>query len=136
MRTSGRSPLSLPHRALSALMALIYSAAMLSGLFHMVEVKHEVCADHGELVHASATTAPDHQDGDVTVATLSSHDAGEHGHCGLETHLDASARVEIPQALGAPVLIAGPLSTPMSDQSVLVVREVLDDAPKQGPPTV
>ena len=134
MRTLSRLPVEITRRGLAAVMAVVYAMGMLSGLFHMVEVKHEVCADHGELVHAGELGASDAHAADSDVATLSSHESEAHGHCGLDHHVDSSADLDVPQPLGAPTLLAGPLGPSLSAHDALVVRNVLDEAPKQGPP--
>ena len=107
-------------------------------LLHMGLVRHDVCAEHGELVeHASSSTRAVHAD--IRVAGLHDvkidRDGDDDDHC-LATTLTRSFAAHAPVVAPADVacvhvVAAGHARKNDVDAAPLAV---LDVAPKQGPP--
>jgi hypothetical protein len=112
------------------LVALSQGAAML----HFALVSHEICADHGEAVHAGAAS---HSASAVASgpAAHAADDHAEHDHCPL-----LGRRTEQADASGAPTatlstLAAAPLAPAAAATEIAPSRaELLLTAPKQSPP--
>lgn len=117
--------------------------ALFTSLVHLGVVRHERCAEHGEVIdvavntpHADTSLSHDPQTRAQTQDALHSLPSGaadsEHEHCPLattpSTPTSTSAVVNV-TSIAAPVaLVAAP---PVRNA---VIRDVLIDAPKQGPP--
>lgn len=128
-------------------LALLFLLAQLAAFLHLATERHEVCADHGELVHASAQAAghehasdaqAEHEDGvaDRSGPRLDPDDgapSGAHAHCGSLPVLDPRQRA--PEELRvepAPLLAA---QVPAGRPSAAHVSvPLLLRAPKQSPP--
>jgi hypothetical protein len=119
------------------LLAALLGATWLLGLFasplHQILVKHVLCAEHGQLVHASAHAQLDHS-GAEQALWVSSEPHGDHDHC---TH--CSVAPQVTQA--ATPTVASPSDSGDGDQSdPTVIAEVRTSAaryrlaPKQSPP--
>jgi hypothetical protein len=135
LRRHGRShatPLAVG--VLMAFVAWLSVLAHLAGTLHFALISHEICADHGELVHRSAARAGEHQH-PRGPAALPSGENGEHDHCPLigrrndqQATVSAPALEVAPAAVGlVPVLGESPRAVPSRAALLLA-------APKQSPP--
>lgn len=115
------SRFALPARGFSLLVALVFSVAGLGSFFHQAFAEHEVCAEHGELVHAGhGEPSPDDGDHDDDHCKLcpASQEAGELALGSLVTASPASAPL---------VTAAWPRALPVPFDPLLL-------APKNSPP--
>ncbi len=120
---------------LSALVAWLVVLSHLATTLHFALISHEICADHGELVHASAertTSAPSHARGAVALPG-SAHEA--HDHCPvLGRRHEQLAVLASPAAVVAPAVA---VEAPQQRQGVALKPSraaLLLAAPKQSPP--
>ena len=120
---------------LAAICATVTVGGQALGTLHYVVVRHVVCAEHGELIHESASVhqAARTQSG-PDAALRASSAAHAHDHCGLL----ARANDERPALATASAVSPSPnfAYTSLSD-SVELVRssaDILLFAPKQSPP--
>jgi hypothetical protein len=84
----------------------IYLAAILGSVLHFVIVPHEICTEHGRLVHGHESVDHDHgdathrlvvhvhSDGAALSATGSPHAASGHEHCALDLHQPPAGRLD------------------------------------------
>lgn len=112
--------------------------ALLTSLVHMGVVRHERCAEHGELVevagpvtHGSAERAL--AESSVAALTALEDEERDHDHCALAT---TSALPSVPGVLESALTIDAPLVTTSAPPLLLVAHDVLDVAPKTSPPAL
>lgn len=140
MHRSRRSarPLAAPRvlalGVLTAVVAWLGAVALLAGTLHFALISHDICADHGELVHRASASGGEHPHDRGPVAAPSS-DGEEHDHCPLAGRRHdqlavaeaAAVRVaEGPVALVPAVTKRGPVAP---SRAALLLA-----APKQSPP--
>jgi len=138
-RLARRVPTSRPSRVVLGLVAVLAAwvvvLAQLASTLHFALISHEICAQHGELLHrATGIGAPatHHQPG---TAALPASAENEHDHCPL-----LGRRHEHVVALASPRLeLAPPLATlePAAHARLTITpsrTERLLTAPKQSPP--
>ena len=119
---------------LTAFVAWLGVVAHLAGTLHFALISHEICADHGELVHRASASGAEHHHARGPVATPSGAD-DEHDHCpvaGRRHDQLAVGEAPVVQVAEAPVALAPSVST-----GALVVPSraaLLLAAPKQSPP--
>jgi hypothetical protein len=120
-------------RAVAAFVALLVAGDHGLASFHQALTAHEVCADHGELVHSASThlePAP-HESG-LGVEQGATAEA-EHHHCGAVP----AAPTRAPVVASSEPVVAPPLAVVPSSQSFessALSADVLAYAPKQSPP--
>lgn len=119
---------------LTALVAWLGVLAHLAGTLHFALISHEICADHGELVHRASAAAGEHRHARGPVATPSS-DGDEHDHCPVagrrHDHVAVGEAPAVHVAQG-PVALA-----PAGAEGTRVAPSraaLLLTAPKQSPP--
>ena len=136
------SPSSPPRRRAHswALVALVCTLAQLLAFLHMGLVRHERCAAHGELMHATtdeacADAAPGCEDqGGVSVVFDRGGEA-EHAHDHCQVVAERSATPARP-CIAAPVapIVAPPLAlAPARPRPIVALFRL---APKASPPRV
>lgn len=120
-----------------ALLALVGAEYALPGL-HFASVKHQICAEHGELEHAELAPSSLHDDVDrpSTPAVFGSAGAAQHAHdsCSVWTMSASSALVD--RGRGEPPVM-GPETRPTSAVGQAAAKrsvDVLSYAPKLAPP--
>lgn len=111
--------------------------SLLTSMVHLGVVRHERCAEHGELIEVVAAAHDLHAElGDLaTTDTLDATtvDRDRHDHCSLATTHSA---LTAEHAMVHVAAIAGPAAGLLAATGrVTVCDDVLADAPKQGPPT-
>jgi hypothetical protein len=94
--------------------------AQLSFICHMAAVRHERCAEHGDLVEVSAA--------DARIVPR------DHDHCPLASGTTAGSSPVV-VAAGLDVAPAIPSAAVASPCAPLTQLDILDIAPKHGPPT-
>jgi hypothetical protein len=142
-RVMSRSPFastrSLASRRVAAAALLAFAlAGQLANLAHLAVVHHEVCLEHGELMHSEeqgARRIASHADSALT--TLRERESGathDHDHCGIAAHRRESALRSAPirQLLdpSTPAAIAQRGEEPIRSCG----RDILSFAPKCSPP--
>jgi hypothetical protein len=121
---------------LGTLLAWAVGSSQLGTSLHFAAISHEICDEHGELVHAEA-----HGDGHHTAhaeeATVVSDHASDHGH----EHCGVFARPEDDASLATPpgVEISAPAATdvawlPARVRVFVAASARLLAAPKTSPP--
>ena len=119
---------------LTAFVAWLGVAAHLAGTLHFALISHEICADHGELVHRASAPGSDHHRASGPVAVPSS-DGEEHDHCPVAGRRhDHVAVFAAPGVLVAPALVAPAPASPASSLVAPSRKALLLAAPKQSPP--
>ena len=120
-------------KVLGAITASLLAAAPLASAIHLLAEPHEVCADHGELVHGDH--AQGSSEGDATSAyhAEASSDSHEHDHCLIGAPAaGASLRPSRVVAATTPVVVlAG--TCPQADPD-FVSDSLYRIAPKNSPP--
>jgi hypothetical protein len=126
-------------RLFASATAFLLVVGQLGSYAHLVSVRHEVCAEHGELVDvhggAVATASTEAAGPDARLASSSRAEPGhQHEHCALAPHRRESA-VDSPyhHAIGQAPPAAASLSSiarlaPLASQSIYRL------APKTSPP--
>ena len=109
----------------------LWAVAQASSLVHMAAVRHERCAEHGELVEV---TGPARQLGEMPHHVYAASGAErDHEHCPLTTSPGAPATAHAQ-------VHAGTVVAPRADAPRAFVRialvDALVDAPKHGPPSM
>jgi hypothetical protein len=122
-------------RALAALVLLLLAGQhTLPGLHHALEA-HEVCAEHGELIHAGHGEAPAQRLPLEGRGIARGADHGEHGHCPVLLALQHQELALLPAGF---VGLAEPCSKAEPALAALVLARPTDAlfrlAPKQSPP--
>lgn len=110
--------------------------ALFTSLVHMGAIRHERCAEHGELVEVTArsTGAAAHHGTALPVDSLAALDreAADHDHCPLCV---TPAMATPARALVQVTTLHRPLAVLVETPARLAVTDdVLGNAPKQGPP--
>lgn len=136
-----RRPQALsPARLSRAVLALALLSAQLGAAAHFAVARHEVCADHGELIHPGEGAEPDHASApapraDGPALTEASDHVGHgqgHDHCGLASHRRAAV-VEV-----GPSLPQRPEHPQRRDEAAperaIASSGLYRSAPKQSPP--
>jgi hypothetical protein len=133
-----RKSLAVSTRALVALLttcaAWLVAFSQGAAMLHFALVSHEICADHGEVVHAGSTrhSASAFASGPAARAAL---DHAEHDHCPL-----LGRRAEHASLSGAPSATLSALAVGSSPPAAAATdiapsrAELLLAAPKQSPP--
>ena len=110
-----------------------------AGLAHFLLVAHQVCPEHGELIHAHGGEASSHAPmpgatgHDVLVGSEAAASAGGHEHCSVFLHQRSRALVGPRQGPAEPQVCAAlPSAPPAVDIPAAV--PVLFLAPKSSPP--
>jgi hypothetical protein len=127
-------------RVFASLAVCLAFAGQLVATMHMGLVRHDVCAEHGELVEASAAARHNAAHPDLARAGL--HDVrvdrldSDDDHCLAVTLTQSlatftSAALDVSHASAA--LDLAHAAVPVDD---VVALAVLDVAPKQGPPVL
>ena len=120
----------------SALLLLLTAAQALPSL-HFVLVAHEVCPEHGEILHAEDGAASHASDSTWRgpVATAGSELEHEHEHCAV------AVRPSSPELSGATLVCVASASLPIAQRLAAGARErgrssvkLLAYAPKLAPP--
>ena len=122
---------------LRVLFALCTTALLLGDVFrgfHMLHVRHVVCAEHGELVDAESGTAAATTSSGRTEALPGNGYVHHHDHCGIAAAPSRTAHLAIASA--------PPSIRPLSEHRFVAKsfvrtprgRAVLSYAPKQSPP--
>jgi hypothetical protein len=121
---------------LGTLLAWAVAGSQLGTSLHFAAISHEICDDHGELVHADAH-ADGHHTAHAEEATAVSERASEHAH----EHCSAFARPDDKVSLAPPpcVEIAEPAATdaawlPVRASVFVTTSARLLAAPKTSPP--
>jgi len=122
-------------RSLAAVVATLLLFAQVSLALHAVLVHHTVCAEHGELVHATEARSVDRHaaPGRVSAVPAEPPAAHEHGHCLLGRRASDGVSLAPPAvccAIHAPELVASGLAEASAHSS----RLILFYSPKQSPP--
>ena len=149
LRAAALLQLNVPRRAQAVCAALLLVAAQGSNAAHLLIAPHEVCPEHGELVHADGrdgghgVTAEHRSEQDAQAPTHgpavgAAHDGAldEHGddHCPVLSSRREHAIVGSAGAcLSAALAVAG--DAPAADAAIRgEPRARYDVAPKQSPP--
>lgn len=112
------------------LVAISHAAAIL----HFALISHQICVDHGEVMHADASVHAAAMNASEPTAQAASDHAG-HDHCPLlGRRLDHQAALDAPQATLAAPPLAPRLLPPTPVDSAPSRAELLLAAPKQSPP--
>jgi hypothetical protein len=134
-----RVPTGRPSRVVLGLVAVLAAwvvvLAQLASTLHFALISHEICAQHGELLHHAAGRVAHPSHHDAGAAALPASPDAEHDHCPLlgrrhdHTATLASPRLELapPLALLEPRTREGLIRTPSRARLLL-------SAPKQSPP--
>ena len=110
--TPRRSLRSSPRRL--AAVAALCLLAQLAGVLHLLVVRHERCAEHGEVVHAGAEPAAHGAewsvDGHARAIQAAAADAGhdDHEHCQALSDRRAAGAAEAPAIACADVTASDP----------------------------
>jgi hypothetical protein len=117
-------------------MAALYGVGSLSGLFHLALTRHQVCVEHGELIHAAhhvaAAGAPAPVDRPAVAASVTP-DADAHEHCAVADHLRQAGLA--PAAAEAPAApTAAERSPARSAERGHAPIALLSLSPKHSPP--
>jgi hypothetical protein len=130
-------------RSLALGLALFALVGQLSSSAHLLLVRHAVCPEHGELIHAASgeprrsehAKAPDGKLALVQASADGDEFADAHGHCPIATHRRergvpsaAAARIEAADSVRA-------LYIPTQQQAFAFGGALLLLAPKNSPPT-
>jgi hypothetical protein len=113
-------------RLVSAISLALALTAQVSTLVHMGAVRHEACAEHGELVETSATNHDVPVDGDAP-----SDASEEHDHCLLATTPSLSSTAPLIASVVTVVVVDDAVIEPPTR---IVAATVLRSAPKTSPP--
>lgn len=111
----------------------LYVAAQGATFFHLVTVKHTLCADHGQVVHGEHAHAPEMAP--TASATWSAHPEGDHEHCGLDHRVSPTGlTLEPPAAVPTTATSLALVAPEGRPTDAVLVRAVWRAAPKQSPP--
>jgi len=134
-----RMPTSRPSRVVLGLAAVLAAwvvvLAQLASTLHFALISHEVCAQHGELLHRASELVAHPSHHDAGAAALPGGLDAEHDHCPL-----LGRRHDHEAVLASPRLeLAPPLATlePAGREGLAVTpsrTRLLLSAPKQSPP--
>ena len=111
-----------------------------AGLAHFLLVAHEVCPEHGELIHARRGEAGSHDSmlgatgNDVLDGSEAAASAGGHEHCSVSLH-QRSRALEVPRLGPAEPQVCAALPSVPSAVDVPAAVAVLFLAPKSSPPS-
>jgi hypothetical protein len=128
-------------RLVAASAALLLVAGQLGTFAHLVTVRHELCAEHGELVDVHDGPAAGwrgpvadaaNNNGSRFAASSRAAAGHQHEHCAIAPHRrDSSAGARLEHAIGeAPAVVATFAVSPVPS----VARAVYRLAPKTSPP--
>jgi hypothetical protein len=116
--------------------AWVVVLAQLTAALHFALISHQVCADHGELVHGSLGVRHLQSHGHESAVTTGGPET-EHDHCPLlSRRLERTAVLEVPGVRLPDVpctLVCGVVN---ASGRVPTRGELLLSAPKQSPPIV
>jgi hypothetical protein len=131
--TRHRKAVSVWVRALAALAALLVAGEHSIASLHQALTAHEVCAEHGELVHAAEHEARTVSHASVPAVEPGASVEASHHHCGAVPA--APMRAPAPSAQTA-ILAPEPgiFAQAESFESVDSTPDVLAFAPKLSPP--
>src|SRR5579871_4707439 len=96
-----KAPMSKGRALLRLLFALCTAALLLGDVFrgfHLLQVRHVVCAEHGELVDADDATSSAGAASDGTEALPGNGDAHHHDHCGIAAAPSRTAHLAVARA--------------------------------------
>ena len=120
-------------RAVAAFVAFLVAGDHGLASFHQALTAHEVCAEHGELVHTASTHEGVGRHGSVPAVEQGAGAEADHHHCGAvpaaPTRAPAVTRSE---AVAEPPLALATFL--VSFESAALALHVLAYAPKQSPP--
>lgn len=116
-------------RLVSTIALALALTAQVSTLVHMGAVRHETCAEHGELVEVEGAVADDH--GARSDGSSAGDDADEHDHCLLAT---TPALHSIAPSLAHVVHVAAVDDNVSVPAPRVVATTLLRSAPKTSPP--
>jgi hypothetical protein len=120
-------------RVLSAFAALLVAGEHGLASLHQALTPHEVCAEHGELIHADHQPAAAVAQGTAPAVEEGPRAEAEHHHCGVIPASPARA----PVATRASDCVAGAAALAQASEPFerhVVSADVLAFAPKQSPP--
>jgi hypothetical protein len=120
-------------RAVAAFVALLVAGDHGLASFHQALTAHEVCAEHGELVHSASAHAGAGRHGSVPAVEPGAAAEADHHHCGAVP----AAPTRAPAVTGSEAVAAPPLALvtfSASFESAAPAAHVLAYAPKQSPP--
>lgn len=114
----------------------LYALGSLSGLFHLAFTRHEVCPEHGKLVHAghlhgAGATAPG-PEGPAVAGPPAPAPHG-HDHCGIAGHLRESGLAAPVADLAREAAPAGRAPSLPDERGYRPIAPLLL-APKNSPP--
>jgi hypothetical protein len=104
---------------------------------HLLSVRHAVCAEHGELIHAHGVSAGGARQGSDHAEVAPPAGAGhEHEHCGVSTPGSKAGVATVMQP--APLVGEGSFTAivGLTEMRPADGRAVLAYAPKQSPPVL
>jgi hypothetical protein len=119
-------------------LVLAFLASQLAGLLHLALERHEVCAAHGELVHAAAGDAePGRErraDDPRGLGLSGAPEPGEHNHCGVLPAIQPKhpTVASSPSPVPAPAVLVARVALPAWNARSSVPLLLL--APKHSPP--
>ncbi len=119
---------------LTASVAWLIAVSQVAATLHFALISHEICADHGEVVHADERDhASDHHVGGPLAQTPDEH-AG-HDHCPvLGRRLEHATLYGAPPATVSAPRVAACAPAAAATDTVPSRAELLLAAPKQSPP--
>jgi len=120
-------------RALALLAVALLGGEQVLPSLHYALVRHEVCPEHGELVHVGQARHEVVQHGRTAHFETGAVEEAPHAHCGS---LPASTQAAAPvaTAAGCPLPERSLVATIVPRASVTPSANVLSFAPKQSPP--
>lgn len=120
-------------RAVAAFVALLVAGDHGLASFHQALTAHEVCAEHGDLVHETSTHAGPVALGSGVGVEQGASAEEDHHHCGAVP----AAPTRAPVVAGSETVSAPPLALARASKSfegAAPSADVLTYAPKQSPP--
>jgi hypothetical protein len=136
-RPAAWTPASLLGRIQAGLTALVFVLSSLGGVIHEATTSHIRCAQHGELIHGTASVAavrtepvaPSARFGSASTAAIHGHE-----HCALAAATRVSRLLPCPPALGPAPSTATEIATAFPEPTAAHDRALYRTAPKTSPP--
>jgi hypothetical protein len=132
-RTSRKGWFSAWVRAAAALFAFLVAGEHGFASLHQALTAHEVCAEHGELVHADSLHSASVPRGVVPAVDVAAEVEAEHHHCGAVPAAPTRAPV-VSAATECFAALPAVVPTSASPLAMVPAADVLAFAPKQSPP--
>lgn len=121
----------------AALTVVAFVLSSLFGILHDASTMHMRCAEHGEMIHTSATLVDGQRQAPVRVATLRTGEAAAvsgHEHCALASAIREPRMMPSPPAVEAAPAAAIELAVAIAYDGAARERGVYRTAPKTSPP--